>query len=365
MALYELSNCVHTLFPLLLLLAFTASAVLHGRPSLSSFKLEKFLWALSSEGINELKCKVANASLSVKWPIKTLPKWLRELYESLQTAGKKAALPLLKWDRGLCKPLCKPLRVSGNAANNKRQKRDPAADLICPITRELPWVPVVAQDGRTYEKEAIETYFQTQQEKKLPIKSPVTNEPIGAKLLPAPQIKSLIETLIENEAFLSDVAEAWNKKVQETKVKEELLQKANDGDCEAMQAVASNYRSGSDSFEKDDSLAYQWYKKSHEAGNVRGTAGLGLALVQGKGVQHCCSMGMVYLTLAATAGSESAAHCMGTIFARGYYGMPVNEKEAIVWLRKSLGDCAYPNMDNSVKGETQRLLDELLASESN
>ncbi|CAB9521742.1 U-box domain-containing protein [Seminavis robusta] len=248
--------------------------------------------------------------------------------------------------------------------SEKHPKKNPADDLICPITRELPWVPVTAADGRTYEREAIKTYFKTQREKGLPIKSPFTNETMNDKLLPAPHIKSLIETLIENNVIAGDLLEAWNKRIEGEEEKEDLLQEANDGDGDAMYAVACHYEKGTWGFPEDPSLSFEWYKKSHQAGNTRGTACLGMAFLGGRGVERCHPLGMMYLGQAATAGSSFAACWLGTCLAKGYYGMPVNEKEGIFWLRKSLGVCAYPHMSNNTKIDAVLLLEKLLESQN-
>ncbi|CAB9531428.1 Sel1 domain protein repeat-containing protein [Seminavis robusta] len=115
-------------------------------------------------------------------------------------------------------------------------------------------------------------------------------------------------------------------------------------------------------FQKDPQLAYEWHKKAHEAGHVRGTAALGSCLVNGSGVTQCFPLSMVYLTQAATSGSALAALYTAGAFAMGLYGIPKNEKEAIFWLRKSLGNCAYPNTVDHNEAKAQALLDDLLKS---
>ncbi|CAB9499641.1 expressed unknown protein [Seminavis robusta] len=211
--------------------------------------------------------------------------------------------------------------------SSKCQKKDPADDLICPITRELPWVPVNAADGRAYEEEAIKKYFSTQHAKSAPIRSLVTNEPMGETLIPAPHIKSLIATLIENDAIQGDAAQAWNKKA--------MLEKANEG--LAMLKVAAGYCNGVDGFEWDRPNAYQWYQKSHGAGSVKGTARVGECLVKGIGVQISFTLGMMYLGQTAKAGSDLAAYLLGHAFAEGKYGMPVNEEKQFFGSRNAWG----------------------------
>ena len=73
------------------------------------------------------------------------------------------------------------------SAETKRFKsaiEDSAAEFVCPITQELPLDPVMAADGRVYERSAIEEWIA-----KGNGKSPSTNEKMGTKLLPALQVR--------------------------------------------------------------------------------------------------------------------------------------------------------------------------------
>ena len=52
--------------------------------------------------------------------------------------------------------------------------------LLCAITEELMVDPVLAEDGRTYERAAIEEHIRV---KGADLKSPITNEPMGPRLV--------------------------------------------------------------------------------------------------------------------------------------------------------------------------------------
>jgi hypothetical protein len=62
----------------------------------------------------------------------------------------------------------------------------PPTEFVCPITHELMETPVVAQDGFTYEKSAIEDWMKCKKT------SPKTNMPIEAVLVPNFNLKALI-----------------------------------------------------------------------------------------------------------------------------------------------------------------------------
>ena len=57
---------------------------------------------------------------------------------------------------------------------------DVATELRCPITQELPFDPVMAEDGRIYERKAILQWFSG---KRNPT-SPITGARMGLRLLP-------------------------------------------------------------------------------------------------------------------------------------------------------------------------------------
>ena len=69
-------------------------------------------------------------------------------------------------------------------------------EFICPITYELMREPVVASDGHTYEKNAIEKWLKTNQI------SPRNGEPIDTLIIPNINLKKLIQDII-NEAMLN------------------------------------------------------------------------------------------------------------------------------------------------------------------
>ena len=67
---------------------------------------------------------------------------------------------------------------------------DVAEELTCPITCALVVEPVTAEDGFLYERSAIEDWIR--QPRRGPLKSPVTNVPMGGRLLSAVQVRKII-----------------------------------------------------------------------------------------------------------------------------------------------------------------------------
>jgi U-box domain len=169
-----------------------------------------------------------------------------------------------------------------NNEPNKRQTQSPADNLVCPITLELPWDPVTADDGRVYDRSAIQEHFKHHH---ADLKSPVTNEKMGDYLLPAVQHKNTIEFLLENGMIVGELATKWNEKVKQHKEREDLLSKAQDGDTEAMYKAGVMYAYGLCGFMKDAKLALKWYKKAQA----------GAMLQEQPAWDSSCAMGVVEL----------------------------------------------------------------------
>lgn len=221
--------------------------------------------------------------------------------------------------------------------NAKRQKTTVITeDLLCPITLELPYDAVTALDGRLYERRAIEKHFDHCHEQGHGIKSPITNEFMGDKLLPSPQTRNHIQVLIDNGLVTDELKDAWNKRIQQQKDMEELVKMAETGDSESMFRVGRNYLEGEKGFRKDLALGHRWTERAHQAGCIRATAKIGINILKGVGTEANEHVGVMYTSMAAGMGSSMAAYRMGIWFSEGKYGIAQNKTEALYWLRSCL-----------------------------
>ena len=200
-------------------------------------------------------------------------------------------------------------------------------DLICSITHELPFNPVMAEDGRVYERAAIEKYFATKSRSM--VKSPMTNKMIGKQLFPAVQAKNTIEASIENGYITGDLANNWSGQKRKKKEMEETEKKAESGDILSMEKLADAYLHGNRGFKQDKCLAFKWYDKARTTESTYGLAVVGQMLGYGVGVAMDKRRGLMYLCLAAEKGFNSAAYYLGMNLAGGKCGLAVNNKEAI------------------------------------
>ena len=232
----------------------------------------------------------------------------------------------------------KKMTANGDNNNNKNSsKLDVTDDLICAITKELPYDPVYGEDGRIYERWAIERHIAACPCPSRNLKSPHTNKKMGTKLTPALQHKNIIEALIENGTITGDLLEQWNERLDEHKVKDDLMKRANNGDVQAMLDVGTSYYHGTNGFRMNEKTAFQWLKKAHDDHRVViATAMLGYMHLMGQGVKKNVSQGIMYTTQAAQRGSDMAMAHLGDYLANGKYGLTVDQKEAIFWLKKAV-----------------------------
>ena len=113
------------------------------------------------------------------------------------------------------------------AAESKRYRNaieEMAEEFVCPITQELPVDPVMAQDGRIYEKKAVEDWIASKRGQ--PLKSPVTNESMGTALLPAVQARNAIRNMVQSGAITGPKADAWTLRIADEETLARLRRQA-------------------------------------------------------------------------------------------------------------------------------------------
>ena len=205
---------------------------------------------------------------------------------------------------------------------HKSATEEAFAELVCPITFSLPVDPVTAEDGNVYERSAIEEWLKKQ------LKSPVTNLAMGTKLLPALRVKNMIRTMVASGALTVDKVDAWKLKLEEEEEVAEWLRKAEAGVGKAMYNLGFWYDNGQKGLAKDKAKAFEWFKKSHEAGYAGGTSNLGGCYLVGTGVPKCPMRANTLLSQAAERGSKVACYKLGRAYAEGLWGFPKDETMA-------------------------------------
>lgn len=233
--------------------------------------------------------------------------------------------------------------LATDEANRYKSAMDSIADeYVCPITSELPLDPVVAEDGKIYERAAIEEYIRTRGAADL--NSPMTNMPMGTRLTASTQVRNTIETLVRSGAISGDKAESWLKRLSDEEMVKTTRRKAEGGDCHAMRKLAEWYHFGKHGLAKSCRASYQWFEKGARMHDPACLASAGLALLHGGGVDKNVPQGVCFLTEAATMGSRRGAYVLGLCY-EGNEGelrasihgiLPADNVLALYWYRKAV-----------------------------
>lgn len=221
-----------------------------------------------------------------------------------------------------------PEDAATSEAARLRKMDEAIAKLICPLTKSLPIDPVMAEDGRVYERSAI-MQFLTQQ-----LKSPTTGRAMGAYLVTAHSIRDMIRGMVESGALTGEKLGAWTTRLANEERMAQMRRKADAGDGFAMYELGAAYHHGGKGFDQNLALAVEWYGKSRDAGDLSGTAALGQCYAESVGVRQCKVRASMLLGIAADQGSQAAAYLLGNYFADGSHGFPQDFELARSWYTK-------------------------------
>ena len=202
--------------------------------------------------------------------------------------------------------------------------------LVCAITQELPLDPVTAEDGNIYERSAIEEWLSRQQ------KSPMTNQPMGTKLLPAFQIRSMIETMVRSGGISGEMAKSWQKRLEEEQELAAVKEKADGGDLVAMATLSVWSREGRRGLRKDVLQSFRWLERAAKAGSLQALRYVGGVYLFGyEPVAQDVPTALVFLTEAAAHGDGPACRLLGDLYRTGKHGPPRSVEHARKWFERA------------------------------
>ena len=208
----------------------------------------------------------------------------------------------------------------------------------CPITYALLFDPVEAEDGKLYERAAIEEYLERKADQVM-VKSPITNEEMGKRLVPATHVKSAIATLVESGQVEEEVAAAWKQARLNNAQVAALKARAEAGEAHAMGRLGFSYRDGTRGLRKDPKEAFKWFKAAADRRDPPAATSCGVAYINGSGVARNHTRGICMITIAATLGSEHACSVLGWANECGHHGFDKDPDEATRWY-KEMQKCA-------------------------
>ena len=223
-------------------------------------------------------------------------------------------------------------------AENKKFKSaiDEIADeYICPITQELPLDPVIAEDSKIYERTAIEAHIRARAGRSL--KSPITNMPMGPRLMASTQVKNTIEKLVRSGAIAGDKAEQWLKRLSDEELTKTTMEKAKRGDVGAMADLSDWFFFGEHSLRKSETWAYIWAEKGARLRDPRCLCLHACYSIDGvSGVPSNETHGLVLMAQAALLGSKRAAFVMAGRYRYGLTSLPKDDAQALFWSKRVL-----------------------------
>ena len=241
---------------------------------------------------------------------------------------------------------------------NKRQKMaidSIIKEYLCPLSLELPVEPVTAEDGRVYNRAHIAKHIENADDEYKNLRSPVTNEKMGPKLVSAVQVQNMIRALVKNGTVDDDNSLGqWNEV-------DDLRTKAIDGDLEAMSKLSTWYYYGTNGLVQSCELAYSWAVKAADLGNNRAKVSVGLMLYEGEGIERNPAEGALYLGLAVAMGEPRGALYLAQFYFEGDSypgGFAKDNTKARQWLNKAFAD--FGDNEVTVRAaaeELKRLLD--------
>lgn len=206
-------------------------------------------------------------------------------------------------------------------------------ELVCPITQEVPLDPVIAEDGRIYERSAIDRWLQNNS------RSPMTNAPMGKRLLASVQVRNVIREMVKAGVFCNNVAASLKKRIDGEQIVERLMRAAEAGDAVAIGRVGEVYQNGLFGFDKDAKQAIAWFKKGADVGDPHSMYLYAEFLMQGIGMKRRVEEGMILLTRAAQMGYPAACYALGLIYREGSNDFEKDATQSARWFNK----CMHPD----------------------
>lgn len=230
-------------------------------------------------------------------------------------------------------PRCRPRSAHAQQATKFRKIiKDGADEFLCPITQELPVDPVIAGDGRVYERAAITKWLNTNSD----TKSPYTNEPMERMLLPAIQVKNLIRSMVQSGEVSDDKSCSWKKKLAEEQDVENMKRRAEEGDTTAMKYLAKWYSVGFNGLKVDYAESYKWIKHAADHDDPEGISDLGFRVYHGLGTTQDTTLGNMLCIQAATMGVDYSCWLLTQRYLSHSEGLSRDLERARYWAKKAL-----------------------------
>mmetsp|Transcript_47891 Transcript_47891/g.89254 ORF Transcript_47891/g.89254 Transcript_47891/m.89254 type:complete len:360 (+) Transcript_47891:217-1296(+) len=231
---------------------------------------------------------------------------------------------------------------------------------LCPITHDIMFDPVIAEDERTYERAAITEWLTLNENspldpsRKLDVSRLVTNR----------AVREAIEELISRPDEVDpDVRDSWFDRQRLSQMPKaqalfddgNVLGAAKLGHSKAEGIMARRYASGLDGLEKDPTKSFVWAALAAKHGDADGQFRTGFAYQKGLGTTRDYALAVESYQEAVSQGEVSSMLNLGQIYHAGGFGVKQDFETAYSWYRKgaekgdnaaceSLADCLRVGM---------------------
>lgn len=209
-----------------------------------------------------------------------------------------------------------------------------ADDYVCPITYELFYDPVRMQDGKLYERAAIEEYIDRTANGAF-FRSPLTNQMISIVPEADVRTRNTIRRLVRSGYLAGEVADAWKAKDRDGTIMATLREGAAQGDVRSLAIIGYSYRDAKHGMRKDAFKAFGFLRLAANKDDANATSACGILYINGNGVEKDIPRGVQMLTRAGMLGSEHACAVLGRAFEEGLYQLPKSIEDARYWFRKA------------------------------
>lgn len=224
-----------------------------------------------------------------------------------------------------------------------------ASELICPILRELFVDPVMAEDGHTYERASIQTHIEVCQSESGAVRSPMTNLPMGTRLIDNKILRTVICSLVGHTGDRQE----WNKREVERKngmgvlvaYRKKAMSSSKDTVRNACWHLGYLYARGKTtcglSVPRDEAEGTAWFSKGESLGCFNCKGELAYRYLEGIGLpvelkENFVSIGLVKLGEAVAGGSQFALYVLGRAHKYGFYGMREDRAAVTKYFRLAL-----------------------------
>eukprot|EP00316_Scyphosphaera_apsteinii_P001890 CAMPEP_0119299090 /NCGR_PEP_ID=MMETSP1333-20130426/1198_1 /TAXON_ID=418940 /ORGANISM="Scyphosphaera apsteinii, Strain RCC1455" /LENGTH=289 /DNA_ID=CAMNT_0007300395 /DNA_START=46 /DNA_END=915 /DNA_ORIENTATION=+ len=233
----------------------------------------------------------------------------------------------------------KRLPLQGDTATTSKRFRsaigESIEEFLCPITQAIPLEPVLAEDGKVYDRDAIDSWLKQHK------RSPATNLPIGTKLVAATQVKNMIEKMVKSGALSEEQVGPWKQRIREQEEIEKLREAAERGNSEASLKLGNIHLFGKNGLPADFAKAFSFYFTAAQAGNASGMGYVASMYFHGKGVAMNHAQALRWSGAATAAGKGTGMRILSQFYRDGLCGMPIDKEQAFVLHAKAceLGAC--------------------------